>query len=121
MISARTGLRGRRLVGASAVASTSKCCASALDPEMLGGELHEFVELADWFGFRAPHDPVVVDSLPTPAFRVKNRHHVSFSTNNYLGITTSPRMKDCRHSRHRSLWRRQHRFAAARGQSRALR
>jgi 8-amino-7-oxononanoate synthase len=60
---------------------------------MLGGELHEFVELAEWFGFRAPRDPAVVDSLPTPAFRVKNRHHVSFSTNNYLGITTSPRMR----------------------------
>jgi glycine C-acetyltransferase len=55
--------------------------------------VHEFVELADWFGWRAPHEPVVVDSLPTPRFTVKDRPLVSFSTNNYLGIATSPRMK----------------------------
>jgi glycine C-acetyltransferase len=53
----------------------------------------EFVELADWFGWRAPHEPVVVDSLPDPRFMVKDRPQVSFSTNNYLGIATSPRMK----------------------------
>jgi 8-amino-7-oxononanoate synthase len=51
------------------------------------------VELADWFGWRAPHEPVVVDSLPTPTFTVKDRPRVSFSTNNYLGIATSPRTK----------------------------
>jgi 8-amino-7-oxononanoate synthase len=51
------------------------------------------VELADWFGWRSPHDPAVVDSLPTPTFKVKNVQQVSFSTNNYLGIATSPRMK----------------------------
>jgi glycine C-acetyltransferase len=55
--------------------------------------VEEFVELADWFGWRAPHEPLVVDSLPTPAFRVNGRQQVSFSTNNYLGIATSPRMK----------------------------
>src|SRR5580700_5369876 len=55
--------------------------------------MNEFVELADWFGWRSPHDPLVVDSLPIPAFRVGNRQYVSFSTNNYLGIATSPRMK----------------------------
>src|SRR6266851_5407677 len=53
--------------------------------------VNEFVELADWFGWRSPHDPVVVDSLPTPTFTVKNTQQVSFSTNNYLGIATSPR------------------------------
>src|SRR5260221_1812943 len=51
------------------------------------------MELADWFGWRSPHDPVVVDSLPTPTFTVKNTQQVSFSTNNYLGIATSPRMR----------------------------
>src|SRR5947209_4032955 len=51
------------------------------------------MELADWFGWRAPYDPVVVDSLPTPTFRAKDRPQVSFSTNNYLGIATSPRLK----------------------------
>jgi glycine C-acetyltransferase len=55
--------------------------------------VNEFVELADWFGWRSPHDPAVVDSLPNPTFRVKNAQQVSFSTNNYLGIATSPRMK----------------------------
>jgi glycine C-acetyltransferase len=51
------------------------------------------MELADWFGWRSPYDPAVVDSLPTPTFMVKNAQQVSFSTNNYLGIATSPRMK----------------------------
>ena len=55
--------------------------------------MNEFVELADWFGWRSPYDPAVVDSLPTPTFTVKNTQQVSFSTNNYLGIATSPRMK----------------------------
>src|SRR5258708_38995187 len=56
-------------------------------------KMKEFVELADWFGWRVPRDCVVGDSLPTPAFRMKNRQYVSFSTNNYLGIATSPRMR----------------------------
>jgi glycine C-acetyltransferase len=55
--------------------------------------VQEFVELADWFGWRVPHEPVVVDSLATPTFEVKGRPQVSFSTNNYLGLATSPRMK----------------------------
>ena len=55
--------------------------------------MNEFVELADWFGWRVPRESAVVDSLPTPAFREKNRKYISFSTNNYLGIATSPRMK----------------------------
>jgi glycine C-acetyltransferase len=55
--------------------------------------MKEFVELADWFGWRVPRDCVVVDSLPTPAFRMKNRQYISFSTNNYLGISTSARMR----------------------------
>jgi hypothetical protein len=50
--------------------------------------VNEFAELADWFGWRAPRVSVVVDSLPTAAFRVKNRQYVSFSTNNYLGVAT---------------------------------
>jgi glycine C-acetyltransferase len=55
--------------------------------------VNEYVELADWYGWRLPHEPVVVDSLPSPTFKVKDQSHVSFSTNNYLGISTSPRMK----------------------------
>jgi glycine C-acetyltransferase len=49
--------------------------------------------MANWFGWKAPHEPVVVDSLPSPNFMVQGRPQVSFSTNNYLGIATSPRMK----------------------------
>ena len=33
------------------------------------------------------------DSLPTPTFKIKEKPRVSFSTNNYLGIATSPRIK----------------------------
>jgi glycine C-acetyltransferase len=53
----------------------------------------ELVEMANWFGWKSPHNPLVVDSLPTPKFTVKDRSHISFSTNNYLGIATSPRVK----------------------------
>jgi glycine C-acetyltransferase len=55
--------------------------------------VHEYVEMANWFGWRAPHEPVVVDSLPNPKFTAKGRPQISFSTNNYLGIATSPRMR----------------------------
>jgi 8-amino-7-oxononanoate synthase len=55
--------------------------------------VNEFVELANWFGWESPHVPQVVDSLPTPTFKVKDQPQVSFSTNNYLGIATSPRTK----------------------------
>src|ERR1700722_9203633 len=40
-----------------------------------------------------PHEPLVVDSLPTPNFMVKDQPRISFSTNNYLGIASSPRTK----------------------------
>jgi glycine C-acetyltransferase len=55
--------------------------------------LREYVEMANWFGWRLPHEPVVVDSLPAPTFAVNGRWQISFSTNNYLGIAASPRMK----------------------------
>jgi glycine C-acetyltransferase len=55
--------------------------------------VNEFVELANWFGWQTPHVPLVVDSLASPAFKIKEQSRVSFSTNNYLGIATSPRTK----------------------------
>jgi len=55
--------------------------------------VNEFVELANWFGWQTPHTPLVVDSLPSPTFKIKDQARVSFSTNNYLGIATSPRAK----------------------------
>src|SRR5882724_10605098 len=49
--------------------------------------------MADWFGWQSPYQPVVVDSLPTPQFTINARPQISFSTNNYLGVATSPRLK----------------------------
>jgi len=53
----------------------------------------ELVEMANWFGWKSPYNPAVVDSLPTPSFKAKGRSQLSFSTNNYLGIAASPRLK----------------------------
>jgi glycine C-acetyltransferase len=53
----------------------------------------ELVELANWFGWQSPHAGTTVDSLPSPSFRVKSGEHVSFSSNNYLSIAASPRLK----------------------------
>src|SRR5438552_18902830 len=58
-----------------------------------GACVDEFVEMANWFGWKSPYNPLVVDSLPTPAFTIKDKPQISFSTNNYLGIATSPRVK----------------------------
>ena len=55
--------------------------------------MDEFIELAEWFGWQTPHVPVVVDSLPNPHFVAQDRPQVSFSTNNYLAIATSPRTR----------------------------
>jgi 8-amino-7-oxononanoate synthase len=53
----------------------------------------EWVELANWCGWQSPHVSAPVDSLPIPSFRIEARDFVSFSTNNYLAIATSPRLK----------------------------
>jgi len=55
--------------------------------------MDEILEMANWFGWKSPYEPRVVDSLPTPNFTADGRPQVSFSTNNYLGIATSPRTK----------------------------
>ena len=55
--------------------------------------MDEILEMANWFGWRSPYEPRVVDSLPTPNFMANGQPQLSFSTNNYLGISTSPRMK----------------------------
>jgi glycine C-acetyltransferase len=55
--------------------------------------VEEMVEMANWFGWQSPYEPVVASSLPAPNFMVNGRPQISFSTNNYLGISTSPRMK----------------------------
>jgi glycine C-acetyltransferase len=58
-----------------------------------GRRVNEFVELANWFGWRVLYEPVVLDRLPGPTFTVKDRKRISFRTNNYLGLSTSPRLK----------------------------
>src|SRR5436190_1968699 len=60
---------------------------------MRGACVDEFVEMANWFGWKSPYNPLVVDSLPNPKFTIQDRPQTSFSTNNYLGIATSPRVK----------------------------
>jgi hypothetical protein len=55
--------------------------------------LSELVELANWFSWRTPYVSEPVDSLSGPAFMVKSDEHISFSSNNYLSIAASPRLK----------------------------
>ena len=56
--------------------------------------MRDLRELAAWFAERPnPHDDVIPSSLPDPSFLCEGRVIVSFSTNNYLGLATSPRLK----------------------------
>lgn len=51
-------------------------------------------ELRDWMKSQpSHHDIVAVDSLPSPEFYVGQEKFVSFSTNNYLALATSDRLK----------------------------
>jgi glycine C-acetyltransferase len=53
----------------------------------------DLIELVSWFGWRAPHVGSSVVSLPDPSFRDHSGEFVSFSTNNYLALSASPRLK----------------------------
>ncbi len=56
--------------------------------------MRDLKELAAWFDERPnPHDDIVPASLPEPAFMHGGRRIVSFSTNNYLALATSARLK----------------------------
>ena len=56
--------------------------------------MRDLQELAEWFAARGDTpDTDAADSLPEPAFRLKGRRIVSFSSNNYLALATSPRLK----------------------------
>jgi glycine C-acetyltransferase len=56
--------------------------------------MRDLRELAAWFDERPnPHDPTVPSSLPDPSFVADGRTMISFSTNNYLALATSPRLK----------------------------
>ncbi len=56
--------------------------------------MKEYLEIADWLQ-RNPqiaHESPLVQSLPSPSFMAEGRKIVSFSTNNYLALATSPRL-----------------------------
>ncbi|MGH7617854.1 MAG: aminotransferase class I/II-fold pyridoxal phosphate-dependent enzyme [Gemmatimonadaceae bacterium] len=56
--------------------------------------MRDLQELAEWFERRDKvHDDVVPQTLPDPSFVSGGRRFVSFSTNNYLALATSPRLK----------------------------
>ncbi|MCE1186659.1 MAG: aminotransferase class I/II-fold pyridoxal phosphate-dependent enzyme [Rhodocyclales bacterium] len=55
--------------------------------------MKEFYDITRWLEERgAVHSIPRVESLPSPTFRMGGEEHVSFSTNNYLGLATHPRM-----------------------------
>ncbi|MBS0355837.1 MAG: pyridoxal phosphate-dependent aminotransferase family protein [Proteobacteria bacterium] len=55
--------------------------------------MKEFQDIARWLEQRGTvHLIPRVESLPSPAFRMDGSEHVSFSTNNYLGLASHPRM-----------------------------
>ena len=56
--------------------------------------MQEFAEMAEWLANQNMHDGDPVESLPDPVFYAHGKKYVSFSTNNYLSLATSPRMID---------------------------
>ncbi len=54
--------------------------------------MQEFVEMAEWLVHQNLFDGDPVESLPSPAFQANGKKFVSFSTNNYLSLATSPRL-----------------------------
>src|SRR5690348_5662075 len=56
--------------------------------------MHDLHELRAWHRSRQPRQSdFTPDTLPDPTFRSDGRSYVSFSTNNYLALATSPRLK----------------------------
>lgn len=56
--------------------------------------MHDLKDVGAWLAMRGTQrDDVVPTTLPDPTFTSDGRTLVSFSTNNYLGLATSPRMK----------------------------
>jgi glycine C-acetyltransferase len=58
--------------------------------------MKDLKELGDWYDARPDdRDALIPASLPDPTFRAGGRTLVSFSTNNYLGLASSERLKAC--------------------------
>src|SRR5476649_639199 len=56
--------------------------------------MHDFKELGAWLATRETnHLTFAPSSLPNPCFMLDGREMLSFSTNNYLAIANSPRLK----------------------------
>src|ERR1700737_5591830 len=56
--------------------------------------MEDVKEPAAWYAARGDtHDALTTSSLPDPCFTYDGREFVSFSTNNYLALATSTRMK----------------------------
>lgn len=60
---------------------------------------HDLRDLAAWLETRGDErDALLPSTLPDPTFRCDGRELVSFSTNNYLALATSARMKRAAHA-----------------------
>ena len=56
--------------------------------------MHDLKDLGLWLDANEPeHSAVTPSTLPDPRFTLDGREHVSFSTNNYLALSNSPRLK----------------------------
>ena len=56
--------------------------------------MHDLQELGAWLAARGTdHEMLTPTSLPDPCFEFQGREFVSFSTNNYLALATSERLK----------------------------
>jgi len=56
--------------------------------------MRDLADLAVWIGARdSSHNEIIPSTLPDPTFVAEGRELVSFSTNNYLALATSARMK----------------------------
>jgi 8-amino-7-oxononanoate synthase len=57
--------------------------------------MRDLRELAEWFESHGnDHEILTPDTLPDPRFRLHGQEVVSFSTNNYLSLATSARLKE---------------------------
>jgi glycine C-acetyltransferase len=56
--------------------------------------VNEFTELGRWLANRSVHRIIRTESLPNPTFLRDGQPCVSFSTNNYLGLASRPRLID---------------------------
>src|SRR5689334_19111483 len=57
--------------------------------------MQDLRDVAAWMCARGTNrDDLVPSTLPEPAFKADGRTLVSFSTNNYLALATSPRLKE---------------------------